>query len=249
MNMRKTFLFDLYGTLIDLHTNEVKPTLWRALARIYSMYGAAYTGPELYKEYKRLRPLEIERLLPVMQARYNAPDLTIDQIEVDLDEVFKQFFLNKGVTPTSEQIEFVSISFRAISMKYIKLFDGVIELLDELHKRGCKAYLLSNAQASFTHPEVVSLGLADKLDGLFYSSDAGVLKPSYYFYNALIEEFNLDKSDCVMVGNEYKADVMGAHDFGIPSIFVHTEHSCGAIGTLPDDCTRITDIRDVIKCL
>jgi len=243
--MRKTYLFDLYGTLIDLHTNETKESLWRAMARLYSMHGANYTTKELKSLYSKLRRSTMESSLVYLREKYNDPSMGLVDVEVDLDAIFKEMYARKGVSASDELIEFTSIAFRSISMSYIHLFDGVIPMLDRLHEKGCKAYLLSNAQASFTHPEVMSLGLLDKLDGILYSSDVGVKKPSKYFYNELITRFGLDKNDCIMVGNEYEADVIGSHNYGIPSIWVHTQASGKGTGPLPEGAIEIHDIRDV----
>ena len=243
--MYDNYLFDLYGTLIDLHTNETKPTLWRALARIYSMNGAIYTGPEMYKLYKIMRRKQLEERLPIMRKKYRAPDLALSEVEADLDLIFDEMFRLKGVIPTSELIEQVAIAFRSISIKYIKLFEGVPELIDGLHANGKKVYLLSNAQASFTRPEMMSLGIYDKFDGIFFSSDVGIMKPSPYFYKLLLDTFNLDKDKSVMVGNEYKADVMGSHKAGLDSIFVHTAATWDNVGELPSGCREIDDIRKV----
>ena len=52
--MYHNFIFDLYGTLVDIHTNEKKPSLWKKLALFYSFQGAAYTGQELRRRYRQL---------------------------------------------------------------------------------------------------------------------------------------------------------------------------------------------------
>jgi putative hydrolase of the HAD superfamily len=65
------------------------------------------------------------------------------------------------------------------------------------------------------------LGLAKYFDGVFISSDHQVSKPSPYFYNGLIEEFGLKKSECVMIGNDYKADIEGSKNAGIKSLYIH----------------------------
>mgnify|MGYP002517624889 CR=1 FL=1 len=40
--MYHNFIFDLYGTLVDIHTNEHKPSLWKKLALSYPFQGAAF---------------------------------------------------------------------------------------------------------------------------------------------------------------------------------------------------------------
>ena len=51
---------------------------------------------------------------------------------------------------TAKEIDFVCAAFRCCSTRYIKLYDGVIDLLDTLKARGKRIYLLSNAQRKFT---------------------------------------------------------------------------------------------------
>ena len=40
--MYKNYIFDLYGTLADIQTNEQKPYLWKKMAEIYR--GSIYPG-------------------------------------------------------------------------------------------------------------------------------------------------------------------------------------------------------------
>ena len=40
----KNYIFDYYGTLVDILTDEKDPMLWDKLAQLYQAYGAAYKG-------------------------------------------------------------------------------------------------------------------------------------------------------------------------------------------------------------
>src|SRR5699024_7455834 len=48
----QNYLFDLYGTLVDIHTDEDSPAAWEALARFYSYYGARYAPAGLQAAYQ-----------------------------------------------------------------------------------------------------------------------------------------------------------------------------------------------------
>lgn len=80
---------------------------------------------------------------------------------------------------------------RMLSLEYVKLYDGVLEMFERLRKNNKKIYLLSNAQRIFTEPEMRLLGIYDLFDGIIYSSDAGVKKPSSEFYDALFKKYKL----------------------------------------------------------
>lgn len=50
----KNYIFDFYGTLVDIETDEAGPVLWDTMAQIYQSYGANYTGESLKVSYKEL---------------------------------------------------------------------------------------------------------------------------------------------------------------------------------------------------
>ena len=50
----KNYIFDLYGTLIDIRTDEWAAQLWKKMAILYGYYGANYTYKELGKAYGEL---------------------------------------------------------------------------------------------------------------------------------------------------------------------------------------------------
>ena len=56
--MYKNYIFDLYGTLIDINTDEWSDDLWKKMAILYGYKGAHYTFEELNSEYDRLVELE-----------------------------------------------------------------------------------------------------------------------------------------------------------------------------------------------
>ena len=85
----------------------------------------------------------------------------------------------------------MAASFRAMSLKYIKLYDGALDLLRSLKEAGGKVYLLSNAQSSFTKPELKLLGIYDEFDGIVISSDEGCKKPDVKFYQTILKRYKL----------------------------------------------------------
>ena len=50
----ETYVFDLYGTLVDIHTEEEDEALWEKLAMFYGYYGALYAPEELQTAYEEL---------------------------------------------------------------------------------------------------------------------------------------------------------------------------------------------------
>ncbi len=242
MKEYQNYIFDLYGTLVDIHTNEEKAYLWKNMAEIYSMMGASYTTGELKKQYKKLAREELEVTYVWMCREFGSRKLEKEEIEILIDNVFTQLFREKNVEAAKEQIWQTGVVFRCLSTQYIKLFEGVPEMLSRLRKAGKKIYLLSNAQRMFTEPEMKMLDIYDSFDGILYSSDAGVKKPSLYFYDALFQKYGLKKEESVMIGNEYQADIKGASNYGIDSMYVFTSQSGAHPGSLPENCRILKEI-------
>ena len=48
------YIFDLYGTLVDIHTDEARPLFWKKVAAFYTLQGAPYQPMELHEEYLKL---------------------------------------------------------------------------------------------------------------------------------------------------------------------------------------------------
>ena len=144
--MYQNYIFDLYGTLADTHTNEGKHYLWNKLAAFFSSYGALYSPKELKKAY-------------FTYVKQEEAKQTIENAEIQLDIIFKKLFLEKGVTPNLQLIEATGNIMRILSRDYIKLYDGVMDFLLDLKKKKKGIYLLSNAQRLFTESELKILGI------------------------------------------------------------------------------------------
>lgn len=242
--MYDNYIFDLYGTLVDIRTNENKASLWKYMAGYMTLQGAPYSAAELRKRYRSL--ISAEHQKQYEKHKPLIPELTQDQIEVDLSQVFSRLYQEKGLEPIPRMLADFALMFRAVSLNYIRLYEGAKSLLNELRRQGKGVYLLSNAQRLFTEPELRSLGIYDLFDDVMISSDIGFQKPSPLFYGALLERHGLDPKASVMIGNDWQADAWGAHNCGLSCMYIHTAQSPELAGCLPRGCRRIKTISEVL---
>ena len=196
----KSVIFDLYGTLMNIHTDESRPAFWASLAKKLKKY-KEYSPEELKKEYIAL-----------------CKELAKEREEIEIIDVFKALY------PMADPYE-VSILFRKLSTDFIYPYFGVKRLLKTLNKEGYKVYLLSNAQASFTRWELKFTGLDKLFDGIFLSSDLGIKKPNLEYFKALIDKYKINVDQAVMIGNDYKNDILPAKELGLKSIYIETNQS------------------------
>ncbi len=268
--MFESCIFDLYGTLVDIHTDEERPEIWKKLALFYGYYGADYTPEELKEAYGRMvrqltRELEEKQrtekasqsvasgaggagsgggecqaglLLNAMpsQAYESSP-------EIQLEEVFLRLYRQKGVEADRTLAVHSGQFFRSMSTDYLRLYDGVEQMLKTLRDAGKKLYLLSNAQSIFTAHELKALRLEAWFDGIFLSSDHGCKKPDPRFYEKLLQTFAIDQSRAVMIGNDGTCDILGAKQAGLAAVYLHTNLSPSETVTKADAVIEGADMK------
>ena len=215
------FVFDLYGTLVDIRTNESKPGLWRKLSELYSSLGAHYSPTELKKGYFLMVRQVAEKIQAEGVKKYGESFLG----EADLTTVFQALFHEKNVSCSREQAKSIANFFRMLSREKLRVYDGVKETLKRLREMGKRVLLLSNAQSDFTRPEIELLGLTDCFDGILISSEEGCRKPSPVFFKRLTEQYGLMPENCLMMGNDVNTDIRGAEAVGMDTFYIHTETS------------------------
>lgn len=208
----KNYIFDLYGTLTDIRTDEDSRTLWKKTALYYTEHGAPYTGPALRRAYLRLCDYE--------QRRHRDP-----LYEIELRKVFRALYAEKGVTPERLRVEETAVFFRLTSLRYLRRYDWVLPTFAALREAGARLYLLSNAQSCFTIPELRALGLQDVFDGILISSEAHVKKPSKKIMEILLKRYDLSVGESLMIGNDQFSDVAVAHAVGMDALYLQTETS------------------------
>lgn len=205
-------VFDLYGTLLDIHTEEPLE-VWEKTALYFRFYGADYTGEELRDAFDRVMA---ERNAKAGQSYECFPDIPFEQ-------VLAQLFRERNVTGNADSLAVNAAQlFRISSIEYLRLYPGVLEALDSLRRKGYKLWLLSNAQHVFTAYELRAVGLGAQFDGVLLSSDYECRKPDIRFYRALLQTHHLDPADCLMIGNDRETDIAGANAASMATLYLHT---------------------------
>ncbi len=242
MDMFKNYIFDLYGTLIDINTDESKKALWDKVALLYCYKQAYYTGKELRNDYIKYVEQEKDKV------RKKHPEY--EYIDIQIEKVFRKLFTAKKVSVSRSYIKTVATAFRSYSTKYIKLYDGVTDLLDTLKAKGKKVYLLSNAQREFTMNELDMFGLVPYFDGILISSDVQCSKPDIAFYQNLLCQYDIDPEESIMIGNDWLADIKGAKKAGLKSLYIHQNISPEIQGELESDYTIMDgNVREIKKLI
>ena len=239
----KNYIFDLYGTLLDIHTDEQSKELWKIMRDFYNVYGCEWKQKPLRDAFFLCDAGERQRLAGLTGVR--KPEIKIERVfarllfeggghhscsltigGTDIDRLRKKYKedIEDMISSVAESEWAAACAnlFRTASREYVRLYPNTMETLKALKEQGCKLYLLSNAQKIFTVPEIEAFGLQDILDKIYISSDCGMMKPEKEFLNKLMTEEELRPEETVLVGNEIESDISIALKGGIHSVYLNT---------------------------
>ena len=234
------YIFDLYGTLIDIHTDESTPQLWEFMADyLKDNFKVSYSAASLNEIYLKLCAKETAALSKRNGSKYP---------EIKIEWVWQKII---GKDCSDDEMRLLCNTFREKSRDKFQVYSKVTENLQALKALGKGIYLLSNAQRLFTEKELEDTKLTSYFDDIFISSDFEIKKPDSNFIKALMDKHHLTLDHTVMVGNEVIADMGSAIAAGIDGIYLNTyshtdaelEKDFEAIGAADSD-VNITIIND-----
>jgi len=203
----KGVAFDLDGTLYPNYRLNIRllPFLlkeWRLLAA----FGRARTI--IRKEQEQ--SLQASQLsapysrFPIPNFYDYQAELTAENLSVDSGKI-------------KEKIERLIYRGWEPLFKKIKLFSGVIELLDALKKAGFKMGLMSDFRPE---AKIKYLGISDYWDVVHCSEDSGTLKPHPLSFLKLADAMALLPENILYVGNSHPYDIAGAWRAGMKTAWL-----------------------------
>ena len=217
------YVFDLYGTLVDIHTDENDMSVWEKLSLFYGYYGASYKAKELKTAYEKLVKHKEKDLKSTLE---KDPKYSHEASpEIEITEVFRELYWEKGVVADDALAVHTGQFFRVLTTEYVCLYKGTEKMLARLREAGKKVYLLSNAQRIFTEYEMRSLDLMKFFDGIMISSDYKTKKPDKRFFDILLEKYEIDPKKALFIGNDSRSDIAGAKGVGMDTFYINSNIS------------------------
>jgi putative hydrolase of the HAD superfamily len=206
--MLRHVLFDLYGTLVRIVTDEGAPQTAEAFERwLHDRFGASVAARE--REHPFLKDL---RAMRTSREPHSEPDLA-PVVRSHLERVAQ-----REVSPL--EVQETAGAFRACSRRQLQLIPGSVEALASLRRR-FGVGLVSNAQVLFTRPELEQLGMP--LSGFspaVISSEIGVRKPARRIFAVALARAGVRADEALFVGNDPWDDVEGAAAAGLHTCLV-----------------------------
>ena len=169
---------------------------------------------------------------------------------VELSEAFWENYLRKKLIvlgcSEEEAVELLPEIAPLMEKRYqpqSSIPEDVPPTLSALRETGFTLGLVSNRSEPFQE-EIAGLGLADFFDFAFTAGEVGSWKPDEEIFLHALKLAQSAPESALYVGDNYYADILGAHGAGIRSILVDPQ------GVFPDaDCPVIGSVGGLVEWL
>ncbi|MFH1076464.1 MAG: HAD family hydrolase [Pseudomonadota bacterium] len=229
--MKKTrgILFDVYGTLIDILTDEGMNSLYEPLVRVLYYYGISI-------DYRALRDTYFSMVKRQKEAsREKYPEMNIEDIWLEfLQEQKRKKNVRLTIKREGRWAEKMALLFRGLSMLRLELYRGVKETLIAL-ALDYKLGIISDAQNLFVMHELKLLGIFDLFDAMVVSNEFGYRKPDPRIFGNCLKELGIGADNAVFVGNDMYRDIFGAKQVGMKTIFFSTQYGAKEYNNIRPD--------------
>lgn len=122
-------------------------------------------------------------------------------------------------------------------------FDGIYEVVEHYKNKIC---LVTDLTADIQHRKIHHLGLSKYASKLVTSEEAGKEKPHPYIFMLALQKLNLKADEVCMIGDNFKKDIVGASNLGIPSIWLNTDKQEVYDPSL---VTEVANVKEIIALL
>lgn len=233
----KGILFDLYGTLIDIETDESMDEIYRTIAHYLTYH-------EVYLHRGEVR----ERYYGIMKQQKEASGE--EYPEIDVEAIWNEFLMQEGIKSSflrGQQAKVIAHIYRAVSRTRLQRYLGVKRVLNEL-RMSYRLGLISDAQSCYALPEIRAVGLEGYFDSVVISSHHGFRKPDSRLFQKTLDNMQLMPSEVIWIGNDMFRDIYGARLLGIRSVFIDSNQGAKCYKDVAPDY-RVQQFQDVPQAI
>ena len=203
----KYILFDLDRTLWDFQANS-----FQTFKEMYEKYDLGTlcntTFDNFYLQYKSINA--------VLWDMYRQGTLLKEVLYVKRFSLTLEHF---GIIDNSELSRQLGDFYVLEGPKKTKLVDGAIDLLEYLFEKDAYMYILSNGFKEVQYEKIKTSNIDKYFKKVYLSEDIGYQKPNKKIFEAVINDLSASAEQCVMIGDDYEVDIVGAKNAGIDQIY------------------------------
>lgn len=209
-------LFDLDDTLLDFQAAQAF-----ALPYFLKQEGVAEQDLPLYTEtYKRMNHQLWEDLEKGL----------IDR-ETLQNTRFSKLFAHFGIEKDGA---FLAEKYQDLMAQQGQTLEGALELLQELKAKGFRLFAASNGFLSIQTGRLKASTFDQIFEQVFISEQVGAAKPELFFFETVAKQIEgFDASQALMIGDSLSADIQGAKNAGLASMWFNPKGLENDLGFAP----------------
>jgi putative hydrolase of the HAD superfamily len=196
--------FDLDRTLWDFESNSLE-----TFQELYNEFSLRMYFSDFFTFHR-----EFKEINEVLWEKYRKDEISKDDLR------WKRFY-NTLVRFNCDDISFskqIADYYIEKSPQKKKLFPGTLETIKVLREK-YKLYILTNGFSEVQYVKMDHCGLTEFFERVFTSEEVGVHKPHAKFFNYVLTELDVKPENCLMIGDDFTTDIMGAKNCDIDQVF------------------------------
>ena len=204
----KDLFFDLDHTIWDFELNS-KETLWD----LHQKYQLEAKGIDNFDVFYSNYSVHNHRLWD----RYTKGFIKQEELR------WKRIYLSLLDYKIADEAlsKEMSVDYLDILPNKKNLFPYTIEILDYLKNKNYKMHLITNGFESVQFKKIKNSNLADYFIEVITSEASNSLKPNKEIFDYALKASNAKLESSIMIGDNEAADIQGAINAGMDSIFVN----------------------------
>jgi putative hydrolase of the HAD superfamily len=204
----KDLFFDLDHTIWDFELNS-KETLWD----LHQKYQLEAKGIDNFDVFYSSYSVHNHRLWD----RYTKGFIKQEELR------WKRIYLSLLDYKIADEAlsKEMSVDYLDILPNKKNLFPYTIEILDYLKNKDYKMHLITNGFESVQFKKIKNSNLADYFIEVITSEASNSLKPNKEIFDYALKASNAKLESSIMIGDNEAADIQGAINAGMDSIFVN----------------------------
>ena len=227
----KHVFFDLDHTLWDFEVNSRK-----ALVQIFEENKLAEKGIPHFENF-HARYVHIN---DKYWARYHNNLVSKEQLRIG------RFYdsLSEFGAQDATLAEIMAQRYLELSPKMTALFPGAIDVLKYLQKKYA-LHLITNGFAEVQWVKIENSGLKPFFEHIIISEEVGTQKPDKEIFEIAMDRAFTHADECIMIGDNYNTDIVGARNAGIDQIFFNPKKNRKR-EPVTFEITTLTDLYDIL---
>ena len=200
--MVKDVFFDLDHTLWDFDKNSML-----AFKRVFKKFKINIEFDAFLKIYE---PINVEYWKKYREDKVSKENLRRGRL-IDSFNFFDLIY-------TTEKIDKIADAYIQELPNDNHLFEGALEILDYLTLK-YKLHIITNGFEEVQYKKLKNSGIVHYFSTVTTSEEVGVKKPNSKVFLTALKKANSIPEESVMIGDSLEADILGANNIGMQTIF------------------------------